>query len=150
MKDRLRFDWSERFRGPIEQPVFVRGLMAALKLAGNEFIVVQNDNHQERYSDVMTRLEELRRARDARSARIPTWHPSAFTGRYSELDNTLLELQDIGHTSVVGPFFSVVELTASIQGCHETLQTFFEPYEEELMHELASVFANTPESKKQL
>lgn len=115
------------------------GLLAALKMLGVEFIVNQADDHQIRFAKVAEAIRHKKEQEDGAVKRIPTLYPSPVLGVFHDFDQALVELQSIGITHCVGPFFTHTNITLSEERAKRTLERFTDE-EQALFLELAHVF----------
>ena len=112
-----------------------RGLLAALRERGVEFIDTREDDHHARFQRVVEMLDEVREE----FPNVPsTFIPSPFTGRYREFDDALLRLQR-GLLGAQNPFYPGVNLDISKQRAHRILANY-KTEEQQLFANLASVY----------
>jgi hypothetical protein len=112
-----------------------RGLLAALREKGIQFIDTRNDDHHSRFQSVVDVLTAERN----QFPDIPsTFVPSPFTGRYREFDDALLRLQR-GLLGAQNPFYPGVNLDITLERAHKILQGYREE-EKELFSRLASAY----------
>jgi hypothetical protein len=115
---------------------FFRGLLAALRLQGIEFVETRGDSHHARFR----RVVETLRTRSTQFPRLPrTFVASPFTGRYRELDEALVQLQ-CGFLGAQNPFYPGVHLDISEPRARHILDNYEEP-EKEVFAKLAQVYA---------
>jgi hypothetical protein len=101
-----------------------RGLLAALRERGVEFIDTREDDHHARFQRVVEMLDEVREE----FPNVPsTFIPSPFTGRYREF------------LGAQNPFYPGVNLDISKQRAHRILANY-KTEEQQLFANLASVY----------
>src|SRR5712692_3768805 len=94
---------------------FFRGLLAAMRLAGREFIDTRKDNHHMRFEAAMEFLAKLG------GVDMPhPFIPSPFTGTYREFDDALLQMQR-GLLGAQNPFYPGIALHLSSERAQSIL-----------------------------
>lgn len=89
---------------------FFRGFFAALRKMGVTFVDTRQDLHHERFGRVAELLSRDA-GEDPGMAEMPKgWAPNMFTGRYSDFDQYLVELQD-GLLGARNPIYPGVDIT---------------------------------------
>lgn len=121
---------------------FFRGFMATLRARGEDSITTMDDDHQRRFANVVIKYKEHRALKRDDMKDLPAFFSkSQITGRYKELDDALLLLQN-GLLGAQNPYYPEVKF-----GCSpSTAQSILEIYslnERELFLELADAYLNT-------
>lgn len=118
---------------------FFRGLFAALRLRGLEFVDTQEDRHHARFTKVASLLRERR----ADFPEVPqAFVPSPFTSRYRELDDALLRLQR-GLLGAKNPFYPGLYLHIKQPVAQEILNEYT-PEQRKLFLDLADAYQSAP------
>ncbi|MCI0563166.1 MAG: hypothetical protein MN733_32205 [Nitrososphaera sp.] len=99
---------------------FFRGLFATLALKDQTFIETRRDIHHKRFQNV---VRELAKQKKAAHGVDLLFVPSAFTGRYRELNDALLRLQR-GMLGAQNPFYPGVNLDISKERANCLLEEF--------------------------
>lgn len=131
------------YRPQISERTFVKGLLAALALRGDSFIITQANAHQKAFRRVTEFIESRQAEVDDAVQRLPRWFSEPITGVYSEFDDNLIELQNVGVTRCIGPYFSEVEICLTPERAEHIL-TQFSDAERELFATLANQFSTAP------
>jgi hypothetical protein len=119
----------------MSQDDFFRGLLAALRLKGAQFIDTRGGLHHEHFERVVEELEE----HYIEFPELPrTFTPSPFTGRYRELDEALVQLQ-CGLLGAQNPFYPGVRLDISEVRAKNILMGYPEE-QQQFFHKLAQAF----------
>lgn len=119
---------------------FFRGFMATLFVQGERFISTQDDEHQQKFDRVVQSYREYRRLASAGDlANFPAFFSkSKITGRYKELDDALLQLQQ-GLLGAQNPYYTSVKFGCSEVVAESVLNSYSEA-EKQLLARLASTY----------
>jgi hypothetical protein len=97
----------------MNEDTFFRALIAALRLAGRDFVETRDDEQHRRFAQVVQRIDELVAEQAPGSEALPQlFVPSPVTNRYPEFDDALLEAQR-GLTGSRNPFYPGADLVLS-------------------------------------
>jgi hypothetical protein len=130
-------------RNRITEDRFLAGFVAALRSVGVEFVDTDEDSHHGRFDSAMEVVRDRQKAGDPGAGAMPrTLMPTPMTGRYRELDDTLLDMQR-GHLSAPNPFYPGIRLKLSQERADKILGRFSEDQRAVLLA-MAEVFRDAP------
>lgn len=119
----------------------VEGLLAALVLLGEHYVVTEHDEHHRRFERV---IEDLERARqegvDGASDMPKALRANGVTGRFRELDAALGRLQNGGMIGAANPLYPAVELNAGPRTAEGLLSRFYTQSQRKLLRRLAHAY----------
>ena len=130
-------------RSRITEDGFLVGFVAALRSVGVEFVDTDQDAHHRRFDAAMEVVRRGQAAGDVAAVTLPrTLMPTPMTGRYRELDDTLLGMQH-GDLSAPNPYYSGIRLKLSPARAHKILSGFSEP-QQKILLDMARTFHESP------
>jgi len=120
---------------------FFRGFMATLRSRGESNITTLDDDHQRRFANVVSKYKEHRALKREDLRDLPAFFSkSQITGRYKELDDALLLLQN-GLLGAQNPYYPEVKFGCSPVVAKSILERY-SSIERELFEELAETYLN--------
>lgn len=133
----------------MNEETFFRALIAALRLAGRDFVETRDDEQHHRFAHVVKRIDEMVAQELPGADALPLlFVPSPVTNRYPELDDALLEAQR-GLTGSRNPFYPGADLVLTPEYAEAELEDLG-PEERVLMEQLAQVFITAEVERRAL